>query len=116
MIITVPLAILKERDINFIPDLPKAKKTAIQTIQMRGALKLVCRFTTRFWAEGLELVYVARGFLSQIWMFSRDPNEDGEQCHVIAGFQTAKLAEEKVDATEEEMLMGFLHQLDEMFG
>ena len=57
-----------------------------------------------------------RGFLSQIWVYSRDPNENGDECHVIAGFQTAAYAEEKVDVSGEEMITRFLKQLDEIFG
>ena len=67
VVITVPLTILKDGDINFIPALPANKKRAIDAIQMRGALKIVCRFKLQFWPDKLNVIYAVRGFVSQIW-------------------------------------------------
>ena len=115
VVITVPLTILKDGDINFIPDLPANKRRAIDTIQMRGALKIVCRFKSQFWPDKLNLIYSVRRFVSQIWMYTRQSADSDEKCHVIAGFQTAEPAEEKIDLSAKEVLDGFLDQLDEMF-
>lgn len=115
VVITVPLTILKDGDINFIPDFPANKRRAIDTIQMRGALKIVCRFKSQFWPDKLNLIYSVRGFVSQIWMYTRDSADSDEKCHVIAGFQTAEPAEEKIDLSGTEVLDGFLEQLDEIF-
>lgn len=115
VVITVPLTILKDGDINFIPALPASKKKAIDAIQMRGALKIVCRFKSQFWPDTMNLIYSVRGFVSQIWMYSRDSPDSDKKCHVIAGFQTAKLAEEKIGLSGKDVLDGFLKQLDEIF-
>ena len=116
VVITVPLTILKDGDINFIPALPANKRRAIDTIQMRGALKIVCRFKSQFWPDKLNLIYSVRGFLSQIWMYTRDSADCDDKCHVVAGFQTAEPAEEKIHLSGKEVLDGFLNQLDEIFG
>lgn len=115
VIITVPLTILKDGDISFTPALPTSKKKAIDGIEMRGALKIVCRFTSQFWPDDLKLIYNVRGFVSQIWMYSRDSTDNHEKCHLVAGFETAAPAEEKIYLSGEEVLRGFLTQLDEIF-
>ena len=43
VVITVPLTILKDRDITFVPELPADKNRAINTIQMLGAWKIICQ-------------------------------------------------------------------------
>lgn len=115
VVITIPLTILKDGDISFIPALPANKKTAIDTIQMRGALKIVCRFKSQFWPDKLNLIYSVRGFVSQIWMYTRDAADSDDKCHVVAGFETAEPAEEKINLSGQEVLDGFLKHLDEMF-
>ena len=115
-IITVPLTVLKDGDINFVPALPENKKKAIDRIQMRGALKIVCRFKSQFWSDKVNLIYCVRGLVSQIWMYTRDSSDSEEKCHVIAGFQTAEPAEQKMNPSEKDVLDGFLQQLDEIFG
>ena len=116
VIITVPLTILQDGDISFIPSLPANKKSAIDTIRMRGALKIVCRFKSQFWPDSLNLIYSVRGFVSQIWMYSRDSSDsDDDKCHLVAGFQTAEPAEEKMEFSGQEVLDGFLLHLDEIF-
>ena len=115
VIITVPLTILKDGDISFTPDLPSSKKKAIDTIEMRGALKIVCRFKLQFWPDDLNLIYSVRGFVSQIWMYSRDSTDNHEKCHLVAGFETAAPAEEKIHLSGELVLEEFLKHLDEIF-
>ena len=115
VIISVPLTILKDGDISFTPALPSSKKKAIYAIEMRGALKIVCRFKSQFWPDDLKLVYSVRGFVSQIWMYSRDSTDNHEKCHLVAGFETAAPAEEKIHLSGEEVLEGFLKHLDEIF-
>ena len=115
VVVTVPLTILQDGDITFIPALPANKKKAIDAIQMRGALKIVCRFKSQFWPDNVNLIYSVRGFVSQIWMYTRNSVESDEKCHVIAGFQTAEPAEEKISLSGKDVLDEFLRQLDEIF-
>ena len=115
VVITVPLTVLKDGDITFIPPLPASKKRAIDGIKMRGALKIVCRFKSQFWPDNLNLLYRVWGFVSQIWMYTRDSTESTEKCHLIAGFQTAEPAEAKINLSGQEVLDGFLQDLDHIF-
>ncbi|XP_078349624.1 putative flavin-containing monoamine oxidase A [Oculina patagonica] len=116
VIITVPLTVLKDGDITFVPALPASKNAAIDTIQMLGAWKIVCRFKHRFWPETLHQIYSVRGFVSEIWTCTRDSPDSDERCHVIVGFETAEPADEKSVLSGQEALKGFLSHLDKMFG
>ena len=66
VVITVPLTILKDRDITFVPELPADKNRAINTIQMLGAWKIICQFKRRFRPEKLHQIYSIRGSTSEI--------------------------------------------------
>ena len=116
VIIAVPLTVLKDGDINFIPALPANKNTAIDKIQMLGAWKIVCRFKHRFWPEKLHQIYSVRGFVSEIWTCTRDSPDSDDKCHVIVGFETAEPAQEKSVFSGQELLQGFLSYLNEIFG
>jgi len=116
VILAVPLTVLKDGDISFIPALPANKNTAIDTIRMLGAWKSVCRFKHRFWPENLHQIYSVRGFVSEIWTCTRDSPDNEDKCHVIVGFETAEPAQEKSVLSGQEVLQRFLSYLDEIFG
>ncbi|MBI1227224.1 MAG: NAD(P)-binding protein [Bacteroidetes bacterium] len=51
VIITVPLTVLKDGDINFNPGLPSTKVDAYSNIGMGGGVKAIFKFSTAFWNE-----------------------------------------------------------------
>lgn len=51
-----------------------------------------------------------------MWTYSRDPKSDGEECHVVVGFETAVAAAQKVHLSDEVVCKRFVHQLDDMYG
>ena len=115
VVITVPLTILKDGDIAFVPELPSDKNRAINTIQMLGTWKIICQFKRRFWPEKLHQIYSVRGFTSEIWMWSRDSAVNDNKCHVVVVFETAESAERKSSLSGQQVLEGFLSHLDDMF-
>ncbi len=50
-VITLPLGVLKERQIRFSPELPKAKQKAISRLEMGTMNKIALRFPKAFWPE-----------------------------------------------------------------
>ena len=116
VVITVPLTILKDRDITFVPELPAEKNRSINTIQMLGVWKIISQFKRWFWPEKRHQIYSVRGFTSEIWMWSRDSAINDDKCHVIVGFETAESAEQKSSLSSQQILDGLLSHLDEMFG
>lgn len=65
-IVSVPLPILKENSINFIPALPTAKTNAINTIGMDGIIKLALKFSTNFWGDDIFDLTIA-GYSTYLW-------------------------------------------------
>ena len=120
-IITVPLTVLQDGDIRFVPCLPVEKQIAISSIHMGGALKIVCRFTKQFWPSSLRVLYAASGFISQLWFYSRDPESrngehlHGKKCYLATGFATDEWADRIRHMDETQLCMRFLQQLDEIF-
>jgi monoamine oxidase len=68
-LITIPLAVLKleheQGSIKFVPGLPQWKLDAIRSLEMGAALRIVLRFTRRFW-EDLEIPGAEREDLKQL--------------------------------------------------
>lgn len=62
VVITVPLGVLKRGDIEFVPGLPKEKRTAIAKLKMGVLNKTYFRFPTAFWQTEDEPV----GFIGNI--------------------------------------------------
>ncbi len=50
VIVTVPLAVLQSGTIQFSPQLPNAKRNAINKIGMGAGMKVILKFKDRFWA------------------------------------------------------------------
>eukprot|EP00794_Sanderia_malayensis_P020098 gene20098-22068_t len=117
VIITVPLKILQDGDIQFTPVLPAWKERVLSMMEMRSACKLFCAFNQSFWPENFNIVYCAEeGWpFKQIWNELAYENNDGERFHVLCGFATASLASQasKIDRTE--LKNRFLKQLDAVF-
>lgn len=53
VIVTVPITILKENSIQFIPVLPFEKTTAFSKIGMGAGMKVFLKFTNKFFAENI---------------------------------------------------------------
>ena len=53
VIVTVPITILKENSIQFIPALPSDKTTAFSKIGMGAGMKVFLKFTNKFFAENI---------------------------------------------------------------
>ncbi|EGG23218.1 putative amino oxidase [Cavenderia fasciculata] len=127
VIVTVPLAILKRGDIKFEPSLPKEKQEAIRIMQMDGGMKIIAKFSHKFWTHttrvspgtNVELVLCGDSTVPQIWM-------DGAPCrhvpkgeqpeYVCVGFITGDQAISFAALSEKQQIRVFLEQLDAMFG
>ena len=67
MLVTVPLPVLKDEDIEFNPPLPAEKVKAIKTIGMDNAIKIVMKFSRKFWPSEVHGVICADTFLPELW-------------------------------------------------
>lgn len=66
VIITVPLTILRDGDISFIPSLPSSKTEAFGKIGMGAGMKIILKFNTRFWPEDTGSIYGV-GLVPEFW-------------------------------------------------
>ena len=63
--------------------------------------------TYRFWPEKLHQLYSVRGFVSEIWMFSRDSSDSDDKCHVVVGFETAESRKRNVSLVDNKFYRDF---------
>lgn len=55
-VVTVPIGVLKSGDLTFEPVLPKPIASAINGFEMNNFEKVVLRFSTKFWDEGVHAI------------------------------------------------------------
>ncbi|MDZ4823571.1 MAG: NAD(P)/FAD-dependent oxidoreductase [Flavobacteriales bacterium] len=66
IIVTVPITILKEGDINFVPALPSNKIEAFQKIGMDTGMKIILKFDERVWPVNTGSIY-SDGHVPEFW-------------------------------------------------
>ena len=115
VVITVPLTILKDRDITFVPELPADKNRAINRIQMLGVWKIICQFKRRFWPDFIKFtvdgdlqVKYGCGRVTRLLMTT--------SVTWLLDLKPAQSAEQKSSLSSQQILDGLLSHLDEMFG
>lgn len=67
VVVTVPLPVLRDGDIEFEPALPQSKMLACSRIRMHSGAKVVCKFSRRFWPEDLDIVICDHEIFAQFW-------------------------------------------------
>lgn len=118
LILTVPLAILKQGSINLTPALPDTKLNALDEVDMPDGIKVFMEFSERFYPEmvfdgglgeilggneGQKLYYDAA--------FGKDSNRN-----IFALFAVGEQAVEYATIdTDENLIQHILNELDEMF-
>jgi len=127
VVVAVPITILQDNDIQFIPSLPKYKTEAINNIKMYSAMKIVLKFSRRFWPSNLHGVICADSFIPEFWF--DEPGRvgaltpasvpklpfTGEQTFLVSAFPTSKNAERIGKLPRQTIIDECLKQLDEMF-
>ena len=115
VIIAVPLKILKDGDINFVPQLPIAKRNALENMEMRNGCKMFCCFSRMFWPDSFSVVYDScNGPFKQIWVESKY-FVDGNYRFILCGFTTGTSADVAARMDQRVLIMKFLDQLDRIF-
>jgi len=66
VVVTVPLPVLRDGDIVFSPALPNDKTAAMQKIGMGSGMKIILKFSDRFWAMDTGSIYGA-GSVPEYW-------------------------------------------------
>ena len=113
VIVSVPLKILKDGDIEFLPILPQSKLDAIENSTIWEGFKAFFEFSERFYDDEYE--------------FKINPSTDGEKIYynaaygqnttknIIGLFVVGKPALEFTSLTDEELKDFILNELDEIY-
>jgi len=64
---TLPVGVLRSGSVRFAPDLPEAKRTALEHIVMGPVVKVLLRFSERFWPRWLATLACGRGPVTLYW-------------------------------------------------
>jgi monoamine oxidase len=115
VIVAVPLTVLRDGDITFIPELPKEKLAAAKKVGMGPAMKVILKFSRAFWPKNMQLVICSESFVSQMWM-KGGPDFGLNTPYLIVGFVTGDSVKYMHRMTSEAIVQTFLRQLDVMFG
>lgn len=100
VIVTVPLPILRDGCLKFVPGLPAAKYAAANNIQTNSVAKLFLKFSQRFWSKDHWSIVCPAMFAQELWFFDEYAGQQGaEQAEFvvvlfISGASAARLAQE----------------------
>ncbi|MEW5316230.1 MAG: hypothetical protein WDW38_007611 [Sanguina aurantia] len=72
VVIAVPLNVMRDGLINFIPSLPQPKLDAIQRVRMGNVVKILLTFSRQFWPEGMYDIICPDSFVPELWMLRYD--------------------------------------------
>lgn len=112
LILTVPISILKNNEIQFNPVLPTAKLDAIKNIGMGAGMKITLVFNQRFWAADATSIYMA-GTVPEFIVSSLGRST---QSFVLSGFVTGSKAENLTKLSNEVIIQNAVSNLDAIYG
>ncbi len=113
-IVTLPLGVLKSREVRFNPELPPSKLDAIDKLGMGVLNKCFLRFPKAFWPANVDwLGYIParHGEWAEWFSFMRSAN-----LPVLLGFNAADRGREIESWTDEKIVASALQTLKTMFG
>merc|ERR1712137_232947 len=113
VVISVPIPVLQKRLISFKPDLSSEKRQAIDSIQCEPGLKVVFKFTKRYWPKKLHGMVCSDCFFPEIWFESLLTTKP--EVFYVTGFATSDNARRISLCSMEEIVSQFLAQLSEIF-
>ncbi|EFC37895.1 predicted protein [Naegleria gruberi] len=109
IILTVPLTTLRNRLIQFTPELSPLRKHLIQNqFHMHGGCKIILGFKKPFWKDQIPNVNVVcvgdqDPLISQFWFSSTSKEQTEKYGHIITGFSMSNRADNGLILGEEEI-------------
>lgn len=113
VIVCVPIKILKDKDIDFIPGLPQSKLSAVNEVEIWDGFKAFFEFSNKFYKDEYE--------------FEIEPKADGEKIYynasfgqntsknILGLFVVGKHVEEYSSLTEDNLKEHILRELDNIY-
>jgi len=114
VVVTVPVPILQRHRIacerlSFEPSLSEEKLDALRRISSQGAMKIMVKFSSRFWPQDMHGTICSDSSVPEFW------DAGLELSHALMGFVFADAAASLGYLTDEQVIHIFLEQLDEIF-
>ncbi|CAM9221628.1 unnamed protein product [Ectocarpus sp. 4 AP-2014] len=111
----LPLSVLQDGDVEFVPPLPEAKLTAFQHMGLCRIVKVILKFDRRVLPPLLHGCICSESFIPEFW-FRHLPNlPEGGYTMLAVGFAAGPRADAVTSVKPEEALKKALDQLDDMF-
>lgn len=114
VVVTLPLGVLKNNDVRFVPGLPEEKRNAISTLGMGVLNKCYLRFAQAFWPDDmdwLEYVPAKHGEWTEWVSFQRAMKKP-----VLLGFNAADRGREIETWTDDQIVASAMETLKTIFG
>ncbi len=113
VLVTVPLAILKRNDLVFSPQLPDAtaRTAAMNRIGMDGGMKVILKFSSRFWAADLGSI-VGSNAVPEYWFTSLGRGDTPILTAFVNGATAAALSA----LSETQIVNSILADLNRLYG
>ena len=113
LIITVPIAVMKSGDINFVPNLPISTTSAMDRIGMDIGYKVMLGFYVNFWGKEVSSIYTD-GVAPEYYAPGKGRSLK-EENRILSALIMGKQAEALVDKTEEEIVQLLIADLDLLY-
>jgi monoamine oxidase len=111
VIITVPLSILKQNGLQFTPALPTSKTDSFQKIGMGAGMKIILKFSTRFWAADLGSLF-GDGNVPEYWFTSNGRGTTP----ILTAFVMGDKAQTLTALTPDDAVSSVVAELDRFYG
>ena len=111
VLVTIPLAILKNNSIEFLPSLPSEKIQAIQSIEMGNGIKIILKFTSPFWEQSTRSILGA-SIVPEYWVTNADKSSNG---NYLTAFIMGESADQLALLSEDAAIQELLTELSSMY-
>ncbi len=116
VLVTVPITMLQNNSIDFIPNLPSEKVSAINSMEMPGGIKVFMEFTEKFYPDILFTEGVITAVKSQDKIFYNAAFGKNSSRNILALFSVDYKSDPYTSLdTDTEIINKILSELDEMF-
>ena len=115
-VITLPIGVLKSGDVSFTPQLPNAKRNAINNMEMSALNKVWMIFPHAFWDVDKQIIgYIGEGAQSKHfaeWYYF----DEVAQGNVLLGFNAGEYGEEIENHSDQEIIDEAMDTLRVIYG
>jgi len=111
VLVTIPLAILKNNSIEFQPSLPPEKLQAIQSIEMGNGIKITMKFTSPFWDPSTRSILGA-SVAPEYWVTNADKTSNG---NYLTAFIMGESADQLALLSENAAIQELLNELSILY-